>query len=595
MLSRTAAFWVSPCRSAPGTVSQEQRPESIRTATGLSGSADEVLGNRYRLIAPVGSGGMAVVWRARDLVLDRDVAVKLLAGELANKPGNRERIRSEAQVVARLQHPNITAVHDYGEAGDVSAGRTGRRPYVVMELLEGELLSDRLRSGPMSWRRATQICAQVAAGLAAAHESGVVHRDIKPSNVMLVASGAKILDFGVAGLAGSFDPDDERDGTVFGTPAYLAPERLLGGGVVSATDVYTVGLLAYRCLTDRLPWHADTPTQMIANHVYEPPNPLPDIPGMPAEVARLITRCLAKDPDSRPSAAEVAGILAAATGIHVVLPGEDGLATQEVHAPPAGEITPVPRRAELPRRATGGGSHHRPPNPMARRTWTAVIAAVAVAGATTGMIIWKPWAPKPACNVDFYIHPQALPGIDKAFEARATVANIGNRTLDPWYLSFLFRGGQQVDRVEGAGWEQAVGGLKITGPAALPPGKAVTIGVYGHGGVTSNGRPPLPPSDFVLNDTSCDVRFQMLGPDDQLPGISEIIDAPPDASRPPTGQPPGPQPGGGNGDPGGPQPGFDPDDPGRRPDRSPQPGQSTPPAYLRTTPPAQRTRRGRHA
>ena len=184
------------------------------TATGIdqdgdwvSGTADEVLGNRYRLIAPVGTGGMAVVWRAQDLVLDRDVAIKLLAEELANKPGNRERIRAEAQVVARLQHPNITAVHDYGEAGDAfTVGRHGRRPYVVMELLEGELLSNRLRSGPMSWRRATQICAQVAAGLAAAHERHVVHRDIKPSNIMLTAAGAKILDFGVAGLTGSFDP-----------------------------------------------------------------------------------------------------------------------------------------------------------------------------------------------------------------------------------------------------------------------------------------------------------------------------------------------------------------------------------------------------
>ncbi|MFI5909068.1 protein kinase [Dactylosporangium sp. NPDC051541] len=540
------------------------------------------------MIAPVGSGGMAVVWRARDLVLDRDVAVKLLAGELANKPGNRERIRSEAQVVARLQHPNITAVHDYGEAGDATAGRNGRRPYVVMELLEGELLSERLRSGPMSWRRATQICAQVAAGLAAAHESGVVHRDIKPSNVMLVASGAKILDFGVAGLAGSFDPDDERDGTVFGTPAYLAPERLLGGGVVSATDVYTVGLLAYRCLTDRLPWHADTPTQMIANHVYEPPNPLPDIPGMPAEVARLITRCLAKDPDSRPSAAEVARILAAATGIHVVLPGEDGSATQEVHPPPPNEITPQFRRADLTRRAAGG-SHHRPPSRAARRTWTAVIAAIAVAGATTGMIIWKPWAPKPACNVDFYIHPQYSPAHERAFEARVTVANIGNRTLDPWYLSFLFRGGQQVERVDGVGsYDPGVGGPKVTGQSPLPPGKAVTFGVWGYGGR------PQPPSDFVLNETACNLRVAQRGPEEQLPAITEVVDAPPEPSRPPAGQPQGPGPGGGGGDPNnqGPPPEDDPNNPNPRPSR----GSQTPPAYLQSgNPPAQRTRRRRHA
>ncbi|MER7283507.1 protein kinase [Dactylosporangium sp. NPDC000244] len=560
----------------------------------MSGSADEVLGNRYRLIAPVGTGGMAVVWRARDLVLDRDVAVKLLAGSLAGKPGNRERIRSEAQVVARLQHPNITAVHDYGEAGDVSAGRNGRRPYVVMELLEGELLTERLRAGPMSWRRATQICAQVAAGLAAAHEKGIVHRDIKPSNVMLTAAGAKILDFGVAGLAGSYDPDDERDGTVFGTPAYLAPERLLGGGVVAATDVYTVGLLAYRCLTDRLPWQADTPTQMIANHVYEPPHPLPEIPGMPAEVARLITRCLAKDPEARPPAAEVSRVLAAATGIHVVLPGEDGSSTQEVHAPPPSEDTPQSRRAELPvLRRPGGGSHHRVVTSRgARRAWVAVLATVLAAGATTGMIIWKPWAPKPGCNVDFYIHPVSMPGADRGFEARVTVANIGNRTLDPWELVFLFRGGQQVDRVDGSGaYTPGVGGLRITGQSALLPGKAVTVGVYGHGGK------PGPPSDFVLNDTACDLRVEMRAPDEQLPPIAENVQAPPDASRPPTGRPQGPPPGGG--DPNGGPPGFDPNDPDGNPDpsrRPAQPGQSGPPAYFQSAaPPAQRTRRKRHA
>ncbi|WP_432987973.1 protein kinase domain-containing protein [Dactylosporangium sp. CA-233914] len=552
----------------------------------MSGSADEVLGNRYRLIAPVGTGGMAVVWRARDLVLDRDVAVKLLAAELAGKAGNRERIRSEAQVVARLQHPNITAVHDYGEAGDVSAGRNGRRPYVVMELLEGELLSDRLRSGPMSWRRATQVCAQVAAGLAAAHDRGVVHRDIKPSNVMLTAAGAKILDFGVAGLTGSYDPDDERDGTVFGTPAYLAPERLLGGGVIAATDVYTVGLLAYRCLTDRLPWHADTPTQMIANHVYEPPHPLPEIPGLPVEVGRLVTRCLAKDPDARPSAAEVARVLAAATGIHVVLPGEDGSSTQEVHAPPVNEDTPSSlRRAELlpvPRR----GSNHRPPNRTARRTWAAVAATVAAAGATTGMVVWKPWAPKPGCNVDFYIHPQFLPGVDRGFEARVTVANIGNRTLDPWQLVFIFRGGQQVDRVDGAGaYTAGVGGQKVAGQSPLPPGKAVTFGVWGHGGQ------PRPPSDFKLNDTACDLRVAQRGPDENLPAITENVEAPAEASRPPTGPPQGPGPGG-------PPPPGDPNDP-NDPDPDPsrrggRPGQSgPPPSYFQATPPAQRTRRKR--
>lgn len=504
----------------------------------MSGTTDEVLGNRYRLLAPVGTGGMAVVWRARDLVLDRDVAVKLLAQELATKPGNRERIRAEAQVVARLQHPNITAVHDYGEAGGPEAGRNGRRPYVVMELLEGQLLSNRLRAGPMSWRRATQICAQVAAGLAAAHDRHVVHRDIKPSNVMLTAAGAKILDFGVAGLTGSFDPDDE-DGTVFGTPAYLAPERLLGGGVIPATDVYTVGLLIYRCLTDRLPWHADTPTQMIANHVYEPPHPLPEIPGLPSEIGRLVARCLAKDPDDRPQAVEVARTLAAATGIHVVLPGEDGVSTQEVSTPSA-----VPHRG-IDDPTLGRARRRR------QRVWVAGLLAVAATGTVGGLLVWHPWAPRPGCRADFYIRPEGGP--DRAFTARVTVANSGNRTVDPWIVTFLLPGGQRIDRIEGVGsWAVLAGGIRLTGIGGLPPDKAVTVGVYGGAGQ------PVPPTTFALNGTECDTRVAQRGPNANLPAVTDVVDAPAEKDRPSDthgGPPPGGPPPGDGGQPPGAPPG----------------------------------------
>ncbi|MET7424415.1 serine/threonine-protein kinase [Dactylosporangium sp. NPDC005555] len=527
----------------------------------MSGTADEVLGNRYRLIAPVGTGGMAVVWRAQDLVLDRDVAIKLLAEELANKPGNRERIRAEAQVVARLQHPNITAVHDYGEAGDPHAGRHGRRPYVVMELLEGELLSNRLRSGPMSWRRATQICAQVAAGLAAAHERHVVHRDIKPSNIMLTSAGAKILDFGVAGLTGSFDPDDE-DGTVFGTPAYLAPERLLGGGVIPATDVYTVGLLVYRCLTDRLPWHADTPTQMIANHVYEPPHPLPDIPGLPEGIAQLVGQCLAKDPDTRPPAAYVARTLAAATGIHVVLPGEDGSSTQEVHAP----ATPLPRHREpvepmFGREVTIPRSR-RAAKRRSRRALAGSVVAVTLAVGAGGLAIWKPWVPRYACGIDYYSRPEPVDGVDRGFAARIVVANTGNRPVNPWTLRFLLPGGQDVVQVNGglANWERAGGGVRMTGAYAIPPGKAVTVGLNG-----ANGVMPMPTS-FSVNDVACDVRWAELRRGTSLPPITDLVPAPDTGKRPTSTTPPegfdGPPPGG---DPNGPPPGPPPggfDDPG---------------------------------
>ncbi|MGI5177719.1 serine/threonine-protein kinase [Dactylosporangium sp. CA-152071] len=552
----------------------------------MSGTADEVLGNRYRLIAPVGTGGMAVVWRAQDLVLDRDVAIKLLAEELANKPGNRERIRAEAQVVARLQHPNITAVHDYGEAGDLAAGRHGRRPYVVMELLEGELLSNRLRSGPMSWRRATQICAQVAAGLAAAHERHVVHRDIKPSNIMLTAAGAKILDFGVAGLTGSFDPDDE-DGTVFGTPAYLAPERLLGGGVIPATDIYTVGLLVYRCLTDRLPWHADTPTQMIANHVYEPPHPLPDIPGLPAGIAQLVGQCLAKDPDTRPPAAYVARTLAAATGIHVVLPGEDGSSTQEVHAP----AVPVPRHREAPEPTFGREvtvpRSRRAARRRSRRALAGSVAAVVLAVGAGALAVWKPWAPRPACSIDYYSRPEPVENVDKAFASRIVIANSGNRPVKPWQLHFLLPGGQEVTHVNGgvASWQRVGGGVRVTGEIGIPPGKAVTIGMNG-----ANGVMPMPTS-FSVNDVACDTRYAEGRRGTVLPPITDLVPAPengsrPTASVPPEGPPDGGPPGGFDGNrPPPPPPGEDDFGGGGGPRPSGQPTGSRPASSATSAPP----------
>ena len=501
----------------------------------MSGTADEVLDGRYRLLDPVGTGGMAVVWRARDEVLGRDVAIKLLAAQLAANPSSRERIRSEAQAIARLSHPNITAVHDYGEA----PGDDGLRPYVVMELLRGQLLSTRLRAGPMSWRQATQVCAQVAAALAAAHDRGVVHRDIKPTNVMLTHAGAKVLDFGVAGLAGSSDGDE--DGTVFGTPAYLAPERLVGGVVVAATDVYTLGLLLYRCLTDRLPWDADSPTQMIANHAYEPPQPLPAIPGLPGPVVHLVTRCLAKDPERRPSATQAATILAAATGIHVVLPDSDGSSTQDVRVP---DGLPTVRRSRKYRE---------------KRTMVAVaaVAVLTAAGVSVGLTVWQPWVSPGPCRVDFFIRPEGAGVIT----ARLTVVNQGHRTRVPWRVSFVFPGGQRIRSSEGARPAQKGNQVTLTGNRALPSGKAVTAGL------TAGGGRRIPPQNFTLNGTLCLHQVVERQPfDGVLPPVTGVTDPPPEPVDP--GRPP---PRDGPGGPGGPYGSDGPGGPGR-----PPPGGSPP-------------------
>lgn len=273
-----------------------------------------LLGGRYRLLERLSAGGMSVVWRAYDETLGRPVAVKLLLS--ARRPADhssRDRIRAEAQAVARLSHPHITRVHDYGES---RIGSGVPVPYVVMELLSGSTLADRLRAGPLPVRTALQVCAQVASALAAAHGSGLVHRDVKPANVMLTPTGAKVLDFGLAAAAGA--PEEAASGgQVWGTPAYLAPERLSAGEVVAASDVYALGLLLYATLTGGRPWPAETLPELLHAHRYEQPAALPPIEGLPGGVPELYRRCLAKDAGQRPAAHEAARVLAGAVGWRV--------------------------------------------------------------------------------------------------------------------------------------------------------------------------------------------------------------------------------------------------------------------------------------
>jgi serine/threonine protein kinase len=276
-----------------------------------------LFGGRYRLQRMLGKGGMASVWCAHDEVLDRAVAVKLLTPEHTADAGAFDRARNEARSGARFAHPNVVAVYDFG-----TSRRAGRgTAYLVMELVEGQPLDAAMRGGPLDWQVAARICAEVAAGLAAAHGHGIVHRDIKPANVVLTSSGAKILDFGVAVRTGQ--PDRLPDGSLLGTPAYLAPERLepdWPGRAAPAIDVYAVGVLLYQCLTGRLPWHANTDEQVLHAHRHTAPAPLPHIDGLPAEVAELCGASLDKLPEARPTSVALALILSAAVDVPVHVP-----------------------------------------------------------------------------------------------------------------------------------------------------------------------------------------------------------------------------------------------------------------------------------
>ncbi|MFB9186100.1 protein kinase [Dactylosporangium sucinum] len=262
----------------------------------------QLLNGRYRLLTRLAEGGSAEVWRALDEILGRPVAVKVLAARYADDHDRRRRILREARAAARLSHPNVTNVHDYGETPD-------REPFVVMELLDGPTLAERLAGGPLPAGPALRIGAEIAAGLAAAHAAGLVHRDVKPANIVITPEAVKLVDFGIAGFTGEHgDPDPGTP--ILGTPAYLAPERLLSDDVTTASDVYSFGVVLHRTLTGRLPWAAATTEELVEAHVERAPEPLPELPGVPAEVGDLVAACLAKSPAERPLAVDAAALLA---------------------------------------------------------------------------------------------------------------------------------------------------------------------------------------------------------------------------------------------------------------------------------------------
>ncbi|MFG1896940.1 protein kinase [Micromonospora zamorensis] len=302
-----------------------------------------LLARRYRLLDQIGAGGMSVIWRARDEVLDRLVALKVLAPSLAADARFRGMVREEARAAAQLVHPHLTSVHDYGETVDPDGSITS---FVVMELLSGEELELRLTEGPLPWAEAIEVGAQVAEALAAAHRLGIVHRDVTPANVMMTATGVKVLDFGIATRIGA--PDEDEDGETFGTPAYVAPERLDGAPAQPSTDVYSLGVLLHEALTGRVPYPADTWEQLSAALADGPPPTLADLPDLPPPVARICLRSLARNPADRPTARQVAAVLR-----DQLLPPDPPAATIRVPTQP---LPPQPTAVPAAAGGTAAGS-----------------------------------------------------------------------------------------------------------------------------------------------------------------------------------------------------------------------------------------------
>ncbi len=251
------------------------------------------LHDRYLLEKRIGAGGMAHVWLAHDSVLGRQVAIKTLIGEATGDPAKRAGARREAQAAAKLTHPHITAVHDYGEHEDT--------PYIVMELLQGETLAERIARGPIPWAQAATIGAQIAGALAAAHAQGVVHQDVKPANIMLTPSGVKVLDFGIAAVTGQRHDAD----WIIGTPAYAPPERLTQAPPDPSADVFGLGAVLLEMVTGRKPWPIESWED--AQRLDRTPPAMPS--SVPPEAAAAIREALDPSPKKRPSASALAQLL----------------------------------------------------------------------------------------------------------------------------------------------------------------------------------------------------------------------------------------------------------------------------------------------
>ncbi len=324
--------------------------------------AGQVFSKRYELERQIGRGGMADVWLARDELLGRRVAVKILHSEFARDPSFVERFRREAQSAANLNHPNVVAVYDWGEEGDTY--------YIVMEYVEGQSLRDVLRTYErLVPTEAARIAADIADALSVAHRSGVVHRDVKPANVLITPRGeVKVTDFGIARAESSGELT--RTGSVMGTATYFSPEQAQGQVLDGRSDVYALGVVLYEMVTGRPPFVADNPVSVAYKHVREePPLVSKVVPGTPGALDLIVRTAMAKDVELRYQSAQDlrADLLRFERGRPLV----GGPVPLPVNA--RGPLEPAPATVATPR--LSGPSHQ----PAPRRAGPIVATSLALA------------------------------------------------------------------------------------------------------------------------------------------------------------------------------------------------------------------------
>src|SRR3990172_6693386 len=260
----------------------------------------------FEILSSLGAGGMGEVYKARDTRLDRIVAIKVLPAHLADKPDLRERFEREARTIASLNHPHICTIHDIGRQDGID--------YLVMEYLEGETLSMRLLKGPLPLEQVLQYAIEIADALDKAHRKGVTHRDIKPGNIMLIKSGWKLLDFGLAKLKQEAAPtvpisqlptlreNPTVQGTILGTLQYMSPEQLEGkvDEIDGRTDIFSFGAVVYEMATGRKAFEGKSSVSLIGAILKDNPPPISSLqPMTPPALDRFVKRCLAKDPEDR--------------------------------------------------------------------------------------------------------------------------------------------------------------------------------------------------------------------------------------------------------------------------------------------------------
>lgn len=392
----------------PPAIGSPSGPSAIGISSEVQGSGGEhqpgaILAGRYRVVGLLGRGGMGSVYRADDLTLGQPVALKFLPDDLASNFERLERFRAEVRVSRQVSHANVCRVHDIGEADG--------RIFLSMELVDGGDLSSLLkRVGRMPIDRGLEISRQLCAGLAAAHDRGVLHRDLKPANVMIDSEGrVRIADFGLAGIAGGIKGTEIQSGT----PAYMAPETLSGREVTTRSDIYALGLVLYELFTGVRAFSGNSVTELARKHAEESATPPSDIVGeLDPQIERVILQCLEKDPAARPKSA---------LAVAMALPGGDPLAA----ALAAGE-TPSP---ELVAQAGEEGTL-RPVHGWMLLTTVLVILVAFLALSSSGHVLrYESLDRPPAVQLDRGLETLNALGVDVPSTDRVSGFRVDGETL----------------------------------------------------------------------------------------------------------------------------------------------------------------------